>query len=215
MNTENTIKKLKQKLLTIKDKNIFYDDFKMIEECKKFILDEIENYTSENIGKTKEDVFTKIFNFFQLEKYFKRDKIISFKIIFYVFLSIALLTLDFILISIFSLLVGLIVLILILLLFFKFINSINKKEREISQGVRINFIIYEALNELKEEFENEKREKFLKPAISVQLEEEELNELLSEDYFEEELIKPEIKTEIYDRKASLERRKRRKNLKTK
>ena len=51
--------------------------------------------------------------------------------------------------------------------------------------------------------------------LFIKLEEEELNELLSENYFEEEFIKPDIKTEIYDRKASLERRKRRKNLKTK
>lgn len=210
MIVEKKIMRIRQQLLRFKHKKkaIFLDDFEMIEECKHIITDEIENYISKNTSKTEEEVFAKIFNFFHFEVHSKKYERNIVKTILF---SLTILVMWLTSITILSPFILVITFLIITLYLFTMTNAIKK---EIDTELRINYIIDEALNELKEEFEEERTKQFLEPVINVQLEQEEINELLNEDFFEDD-IKPDITTKTYDRKTSLERRKRRRNLKSK
>ena len=224
MNIENKIKEIRTSLLKFKRKKFFSDDFQMIQNCKQLFIDSINQCLDEKDDATKSQIFNKIFNFFQLEKDFKKEEKVSFKLIIFPLLILSILfpiiielsplklSLDFM--SDFKILLisylGNYLIIFAIILYL--LGLINKIKKDYEKSVRINFIIDEALNELKEEFEAEAKKQFLEPIIDVKLEEAELKELLSEDLLEETYDKPDIAPRVYDRKASLERRKRRRNL---
>lgn len=206
--------------IKIKD---FYkiDDFKIINKCKVILNEEIEENIDEENNISKLDVFNLLNNYFQFDKlnilnqlnfqdnikFPKFFKIIFICLLYSVFVETFILKLD---IPFSSGIIRIVFNLIFVIIFLTYILSLKIKINKISKNKKMSlkkiFIFEETFVKLKKDFEFEEKEKLLEIEPSVQLDEEEINALLS-DIFE----KPEIEPKFYDRKASLERRKRRKN----
>lgn len=223
MNCKNILYNVEQNLFGNIRKKDFkrINDFKIINDCKEILKEEIEKNVDEENNLTKKTVFDLTFNYFEFNK--KNDlKYLIYKkfnfipvllmipilyVFYFLFIYYFIIDFgsfdkyDFIIFSILNLVFIMFFLILILSLKIKD----NKKFNDIEIDLKKIFIFEETFILLNKEIEQEEKDKLLKPDFDIRLEEEEINELLS-DIPE----KPEITPKVYDKKASMERRKRRK-----
>ena len=222
MNCENILLNLEESIFeNIKLKDLYkIDDFKIIDNCKLILKEEIEETLHQEKNISKLEIFDLLHHYFQfnkesLLKQLNFESNIKFPKIFTIFL-ICILYNIFVETFILQLQIpfsngitraifngAFVIIYLIYLIAIKIkINKILKYKKITLKKL---FVFEETFIQLKKEFEEEEKEKILETEPSVQLEKEEIDALLS-DIFE----KPEIEPKLYDRKVSMERRKRRK-----
>lgn len=209
LNVRNTLYKENKKLKK-KDKK---DDYQQIKRCKELFNEEIEKNIDLNEGITKQYILSNVKDYFNFEKSYLNNEIkfklmINNSILLIILVIIFQTCLQFINLFFqnqFQTSILFIINYLLIFIFLIFIMFFPNKTKEFKLNYKIKFILGQALKELKEDLEMELREEILKPNSNVELTKEELDELLNESNQSNEII-----THIYDRKISMERRKRRK-----